>query len=250
MRNKLAAAVLGVLEGADAALVEPLADRDAEWLFKLVELVTLSRSAVERDRYRREIDDIPAPEAPARLVQQLDGLYAGLIALGVIPEATRRLVARVAFDSMPQNRRYALGRLVDGEVLTTTAMSGVLGLPTVTTRRVLEDLTAHGLLLCHKRGDEGHDSQAHKWARAPLLHQLGEGLGDLADLLRKNTQTEKREDKERGNPASEADDSATLDIADKVLRCPACGFDGAGESDVGGLRCPLCGTLAAASAWR
>lgn len=58
-----------------------------------------------------------------------------------------RVVSRVALDSVPPLRRRAL-EIVQQQVLPieTSAVAKTLGLPTVTTRSVLKDLAAYGLL--------------------------------------------------------------------------------------------------------
>jgi IclR helix-turn-helix domain len=62
------------------------------------------------------------------------------------PEAWR-VVRKAGLDSMPAARRQALELLVASkQALSTTEIAAELGLPTPSTRRVLEDLAAHGVI--------------------------------------------------------------------------------------------------------
>jgi len=155
MRRELAAAVSGLFAGLELPS-EPAAidDDETERLVALASLAARARSAVERDSYRREIELIPDPEAPARIAQALRRLYGGMLAVGVDRAAAWRLVLKVGLDCMPKLRRSVFDFLADREGWhPTTAVAAHAGYPTVTARRSLEDLTVHGIVDRKPRGD-------------------------------------------------------------------------------------------------
>ena len=79
----------------------------------------MARSPIERDRYSREIELVPDPEAPARFALILASLLEGLYAIGVEREHAWKLVTKVAFDSMPAQRRQVIRLLAEVETTTT-----------------------------------------------------------------------------------------------------------------------------------
>ena len=129
-----------------------------------------ARSAVERDGYSREIELIPEPEAPTRLVVVLARLLAGLDAIGVDRAEAwqRRHQGRPRHHARapprgPRELHHAGGSL-------TTSIAVALGYPTPTVRRALEDLAAHAMVRRHKNGTEnptgGHSPTGHTNASA------------------------------------------------------------------------------------
>ena len=106
MRQELAAVVGSLIENM---ATEPygLSDDQTEQVVRAADLVTLARSAVERD-YRGEIEFAHDPEAPTRFAKQLVQLLRGAIAIGVQPDDAMRLVQRCAADSIPPLRRDIL----------------------------------------------------------------------------------------------------------------------------------------------
>jgi DNA-binding transcriptional ArsR family regulator len=146
-RAELATAVAGLLGNLEPGERPPLGEDDRASIRALTTLVVRARSAVERDRYSREIELVPGAEGPARLVKTLVQLRAGLLALGAEPEKAWQVVRRCGLDSLPQTRRRVLELLAHGTgQRSTTDVAEVLDYPTSTTRRALEDLTAYGLV--------------------------------------------------------------------------------------------------------
>ena len=84
-------------------------------LVALAVLAVRCRSAVKRDGRDREIELIPEPEAPTRLVVQLARLLAGLRRIGARDEQAWRIVRKVALDSIPDLRRNVLEQVVAEE---------------------------------------------------------------------------------------------------------------------------------------
>jgi hypothetical protein len=160
MRDELRDAVSGLFASIDLGTVLPLTETDEERLVTLADFVTLARSPVKRDAYAtREIELVPDPEAPARFVNMLASLLDGLRLIGLDDDTAWTLTAKTAFDSMPAQRRKVLAHLHslgDHDAATTRDMAIRLGLPTTTTRRVLEDLNAHGLVR-RRDGDTGDE---------------------------------------------------------------------------------------------
>jgi hypothetical protein len=68
MRRELSEAAAGLFAQLERGEHELTAD-DREELIRLAVLVARCRSAVERDTHSREIELVPEPEAPARLVK-------------------------------------------------------------------------------------------------------------------------------------------------------------------------------------
>jgi DNA-binding MarR family transcriptional regulator len=164
MRKEMANAV-DQLFARDFGQPRALSDEDEGRLIALSTLVVRARSAVERDSYHsRDIELIPAPEAPTRLIVVLKRLLDGLDAIGCDREEAWDVVIRSALDSMPAIRRSVLDLLIDQEAAESTSqIAEALGYPTTTTKRALEDLTAHGLV---SRTSQGQ-GKADLWELAP-----------------------------------------------------------------------------------
>jgi hypothetical protein len=150
MRAELGEAVAELFEQQLVAPPER-SEYDSERLVNLAVLVVRCRSAVERDGYSREVELIPSPEAPARLVIVLDHLLDGLLALGAVPEVA--CVQAAALDSIPLLRRKAMTALLAAEgELTTAKLAEVIGYPQKTTERTLDDLVAHRIAVANRGG--------------------------------------------------------------------------------------------------
>jgi hypothetical protein len=117
---------------------------------------------VARDRRTNEIDAIYGAEGTARIGLALERLLAGLDILGVERAAAFKVVLSVAMDSVPPQRRAAYDCVCKYGDVKTADVAIALGLPTNTTRRVLEDLTAYRLL---ERQSPGQ-GKADIWVRA------------------------------------------------------------------------------------
>jgi hypothetical protein len=159
MRVELADAVAGLFVKPLPA-PQPLADQEMERLKRVVMLAIQLRAGVERDRYSREIEAVYGAEGPGRIALTLERLLAGLTAIGVQRENAMSIVEKVAMDSTPPIRRQAFETLTMAW-LTTRDIANMMGLPTTTARRALEELAAHGLAVRQrgKKGD-GKDKEA------------------------------------------------------------------------------------------
>jgi energy-coupling factor transporter ATP-binding protein EcfA2 len=180
MRRELAEAVAAIFAKSLEKPREPSAD-ERDSLVSLASLVVTCRSAVERDGYSREVELIPEAEAPTRLVVVLDLLLAGLDAIGVERSVAWRVVTKAALDSIPVLRRNVMDALrTTADDLETPGLASTIGYPTPTTRRALEELQGHGVVLRTVRG-EGSKSDRWRladWAReayAACVPETSEG---------------------------------------------------------------------------
>jgi IclR helix-turn-helix domain len=171
MRAELARAVAGLFVKDLPDTARELDDSERHRLVSLARLAVRARSAVERDRYTREMELPPTSEGPARLVKMLSRLLAGLDVIGLERDHAWRVVTKITLDSLPALRRNVLVYLsaAEGEPKTSD-VAEALGLPTNTVRRGLEDLAAHKLVTRHlaeKKGQADHWS-LRDWTRERL----------------------------------------------------------------------------------
>jgi hypothetical protein len=118
------------------------------------------RAAVPRNGYgRREIEGIPIVEEPMRLVQQLNGIARGMLALGLPATAAAAVARRLALDSMPEARRAVLQALATGEVLSTSGCARQAKLHRHVARMALEDLAAIGVVANNRQDEETDDHE-------------------------------------------------------------------------------------------
>jgi hypothetical protein len=153
MRKELAEAVAGLFACCSGTQPQLISGDETEQINKIVRLVVRLRGAVERDRYSRVVDVVYGAEGTARIGMTLERLLAGLDTLGLDRALALEIVERVALDSVPPLRRRAYELLCQSrdvignfQSLSTTEIAEVLNLPTITVRRVLEDLAAYGLI--------------------------------------------------------------------------------------------------------
>jgi hypothetical protein len=169
MRAELATAVsdlFGALPPCSTS--RDLAPWEQQRLVDYATFAARSRSAVERDAYKREVQAVPAHEAATRLALTLRRLLAGLERIGADDTAQWKVIARVALDCMPATRRAVLDVLRGGDGRRTSAVALATELPTQTARRALEDLALHGVVHRSKQGTHENSPDVwnlSKWAR-------------------------------------------------------------------------------------
>jgi predicted transcriptional regulator len=158
--------VTGLFAGLDIQKALPSIDAfETEKLAALSSLVAGARSAVERNSNgAREIDLIPDTEAPARLAQTLCRLYAGMLAIGLDRAMAWPLVVKTGLDCMPKLRRAVFDVLLATEDWLPTPEIGTrVHHPTVTAKRSLEDMNAHGVV-ARRRAKKGvGDGKSDMW---------------------------------------------------------------------------------------
>jgi hypothetical protein len=167
MRAELSHAVCGLFAGVELPESLPeISDEDLERLIDLASLTARCRSAVDRDNHTRDITLTLSPEAPTRIAKILRQLLHGMEAIGVERPRIWEALAKIAFDSMHKVRRAALDALSDGDLHSTSEVATAIKYPTPTARRALEELHAHGVLICIKGGRGKADEwEFSDWAK-------------------------------------------------------------------------------------
>ena len=164
MREELKQAVKGFFAGLSIPSSVEVPEEIGDWIVAVADFVSIARSSVERDWYSaaKEITELPDPEVPTRLAQQLDLLtcaHAVLMGRTRVEVQDLELTRQVGLACIPSHRRKLLAILCQSaREMTTTEIANAIDLPTNTVRRYLEDLAA--LRLVHRR--EG-DTNAFLW---------------------------------------------------------------------------------------
>ncbi len=240
MRQQLAAAVAGLFAEGPPRPPAELTEEVVAPLVEVSNLVALARSPVERDA-RHEIELVPDPEAPTRLAKALAMLYRGLTSVGLVSEDARNLVLRVGLDCVPKLRRLILLALVNADNPTTSEIAGLVDHPTITTRRALEDLAAHGVVVRTPAAKRG---LSDRWSLPPSWRELVGGLSvssgcrhSSASCNSSSCTQHPEEDETDKPPSANSAPSSNEDFSEGAF----------GDApDLG--RCPLCGTPLAAPA--
>lgn len=145
-----------------------LSDEQYNAITDLSALAATSRSAVQRDGYKREVVNILDRESPARIMGGLIRLVRGMLLIGVEEVEALQLAAKVAMDSIPQLRRRVLVYLSEfEEPQATQDVADAVGYPTGTARRALEDLAAHDVVVRFSMGQgKPQNWDLTDWAKA------------------------------------------------------------------------------------
>jgi hypothetical protein len=132
------------LPGIGQFLSRPRRDQ----LTALADFTSMARSAVNRDPYHRYlIENVPAPESPARLAGELAVLLGSLAAVGVEEDAAWKVVRKVARDSVPPVRAEIIGVLAaTTSPMLLAAIAARMKPSKTTVLYSLEDLHALGVL--------------------------------------------------------------------------------------------------------
>ena len=146
MRDELANAVGGVVAGMNTADVA-LSDDENEQLLNAANIVTMARTAVERD-YRGEVIDRHNLEMPTRFLKQLAQIIRGGIAIGMTREEAMKLAIRCARDLIPPLRLEILLDIAIHPCSQTGQVRKRISKPWSTIKRELEALHMLGMLRC------------------------------------------------------------------------------------------------------
>jgi hypothetical protein len=160
MREELAAAVGGCVAHACTDNVT-LTDDEIEQLLKAADIVTMARTAVERD-YQGEVIDAHAPEMPTRFAKQLAQIVRGAVAIGMTRDDAMKLAIRCAHDSIPPLR---LEILLDVSIHPGSRPGDVrkrISKPWRTVKRELEALDMLNMLHCDEETAKGDDGSKEK----------------------------------------------------------------------------------------
>lgn len=172
MRAELTAALAGLVAGADMTRTHrPLSDAERLELVRLARYAGVSRTPVDRNPYTGDLNAIPAPEGPGRLVIAYRQVLGGLEAIGVDTDSCWRVLRRLAVDTAPAMRSAVIRALVADAIPRRTSDLGQrAGLVTKTASRILDDLALIGLAE-HTKAGEANNS-ADMWAPTGLLLRL------------------------------------------------------------------------------
>lgn len=147
MRRSLEEAVEDLFRGLDFSEGVDVREDDRFRINSLATFTAKTRSPVERDSHKREIEYVPDAEQPARLSKSLIALFGGLLKIGVCPEGAFECIRRVAFDCLPKVRRQLLIRLLQANAdPTVPSFIEATRLPRTTIQRTLEDLQVHRIV--------------------------------------------------------------------------------------------------------
>jgi Domain of unknown function (DUF3854) len=144
MRLELAEAAGGAIENAKAELAV-IDEETRDLLLDLADLVTLARTAVERDP-KGEPATAHMPEAPTRLAKMLAQVVRGALALGMDLDHALGLAARIAGDCVPPLRLQLLGDLAENPWSSASSVGRRLQHPWTTVDRALKELHALRLI--------------------------------------------------------------------------------------------------------
>ena len=160
MREALRDSVRGLLEHLPGQPFDKANIRTP--IIALASYVARARSPVDRDQ-RGDIRLVLDPEAPTRITKMLVQLWQASGLLGLDQASAWEMVCRVGMDSIPKLRRAALDYLATCPApATTTDVAEAVEHPRQTTRRSLEDLTAHQVIV----RTPGGQGRADCWALA------------------------------------------------------------------------------------
>jgi len=212
MREQLAAAVAGVVQHA-AITVDDLTQAEEDRILNAADIVTLARTAVERD-YAGEIINSHAPEMPTRFAKQLTQMLRGGVAIGMPRERALQLVIRCARDSIPPLRLEILLDLAKYPHSRPGDVRRRIDKPWRTTKREMEALHMLGLLQCREESqrDEGNKDKtvwrytlADGFDRETLLAMAGQttSIFDFNDAPLGATTASQAFDEAHGQPSPE-----------------------------------------------
>ena len=228
MRAELRNAVRGFINGLGIPEHVEISQEIKNWIVDVADFVSVARTGVSRDHYSsaREITDLPDPEVPTRLAQQLGALacaHAVLCGRDFVTEEDLDLVAQTALACIPVRRRLIFKLLVEAKAAMETAtVAEMLDLPTVTARRDLEELTVLGLAKRIKVGEgkadlwEATELSAKGWSTLTRFDARVKVQNPVLDA-KERTLSEKSASVCRGGFEGARDSLCSIgDVSDKV----------------------------------
>ena len=198
MRQELAAAAGDLLSSCRPELAI-LDDQAMTELLGAANLVTLSRTAVERDNHGNVLE-AHAPEAPTRFAKMLAQVLRGALALGVDRQGALRTAFRVAGDSVPPLRLDALSDLLEHPDSRTAEVVKRLQRPRSTVDRTLQELHQLGLVVVREvvvAKGTGSTTVWHYSLHTDVNRQV------LRSLVTRNVTTPGYGEQEGGRPGSQ-----------------------------------------------
>lgn len=129
-----------------------LEDDEKRRIAALAQFCARGRSAVQRDRYsRNEISGVTRPALGPRIANTLAQLMRGMERVGCTYAEIGRVLRQCAMDSLPGTRALALRHMRNG-VHGVQDIADMIKIAPGAVKRTLEDLRAHGLLMCDPAG--------------------------------------------------------------------------------------------------
>lgn len=159
MRQELADSVAHLLKSVDGDSIIDLTDDEMGDLLDLADIVTMARTAVERD-YQGNVTQAHAPEMPTRFTKQLAQIVRGGIAIGKDRADALAIAVRCAHDSMPPLRMKILADVLEHPRSRTTDVGKRTSIPRKTADRALQELHLLGLL---KVDEEQYGAEGVRW---------------------------------------------------------------------------------------
>lgn len=138
-------------------------DEDKEHLMEVADFVTKARSGVIEDLRTGAVKFVPSAEMPTRLIDQLLSIGTALCLMRKIDgkdpyldEADMRVLYKVAFDSIPLKRLWALKQLASYmQGVTTAGIAATVGYETNVVSQWLAQLNALGIITRLKNMGKG-----------------------------------------------------------------------------------------------
>jgi len=119
-------------------------------LVKLSEMATRARSSVSRQKYHRDnpIEMVHAHEMPIRLAKQLLNLGQAMATMneGMLEFDDFRILYKVALDSIPLMRKKVMEAMTTYEKADVYGLAGHISLPFETVKKIVDDLSALGVI--------------------------------------------------------------------------------------------------------
>jgi hypothetical protein len=177
MRAELAQAMTGLIAGADQSRVHaPLDDESTAELVNLAIYAARARTGVDRNYHTGELEVIPQPEGPARLVKAIRQLYGGMLALGVDDQTRWTILTRISIDCTPRIRRPLIDALLNprgDDLLTewqrTADIAESVGMTTRVVGVHLDNLALIGL--AERRKESKATNSPHLWKPSGWLQE-------------------------------------------------------------------------------
>lgn len=213
MRAELVEVAGRLLNRPDAAGVD-LDEVVAEALLSVADLVTLARTAVEKD-YKGQVLEAHAPEAPTRFAKMLGQIVRGGLSLGLDIDHCKRLAFRVAHDSLNPLRLECLLDVAEHPYSRTTEVAKRVQKPRGTVDRYLQELHILGLL----HVDEAEDGKG--WRHTISTNVNDDAITMLKSVTGKVSSRELRNKEEESEPSPNATNFSG-DAADRLPPHPAC----------------------------
>lgn len=179
IREELKTMCADLIDGTPIPSDVPHISKELEGeIIELSNFATLARAGIVRDSKDRDITNVFPAEMPVRFAKQLIQISKAFLIMGAFGDTEKAILRRIAMSSVFRNRRRALSILMkrrcdvdltgkdgvdkvetddfgfeepneetgDGDVWITKDVALALDLPSTSTRRILEELTALGLI--------------------------------------------------------------------------------------------------------